>query len=72
MLKNILNKKGIEVFNYTVRPFIIYCLLVCIILTIGSNYGTVTPDEMNGYIESLLLYFLVNYLNLSYIKLREK
>ena len=72
MLKKILNKKEIEIFNYTARPFIICCLLVCIILIIGSNSGTVTPDEINGYIESLLLYFLANYLNLSYIELRKK
>lgn len=72
MNKNILNKKEIEVFNYTARPFIIHCLLVGIILTVGSNYGTVvTSDEINGYVESLLLYFIINYLNLTYIDLRK-
>lgn len=69
MFKKILNKKEIEVFNYTARPFIIYCILVAIILIIGSNYGSMTTDEINGYIESLTLYFIINYLNLTYIEL---
>ena len=60
MFKKILNKKEIEVFNYTARPFIIYCILVAIILIIGSNYGSMTTDEINGYIESLTLYFINN------------
>ena len=40
MIKKILNKKEKEIFDYTIRPFIIYYVVVTIIIVIGSNIGS--------------------------------
>ena len=41
MIKKILNKKEKEIFDYTIRPFTIYCVVVAIIIIIGSNIGAI-------------------------------
>ena len=70
MFKKILNKKEQKLFDYTIRPFIIYCILTGLIIIIGSKYGNITTDKADGYICSMLLVFIVNYLNLSFIDLQ--
>ena len=70
MIKKILNEKEKEIFDYTARPFVIYCVVVAIIVIIGSNIGTLSTDIVEGYINSMVIVMLVNYLNMSYIELK--
>ena len=70
MIKKILNKKEKEIFDYTARPFVIYCVVVAIIIIIGSNIGSMSSDTVDGYINSMAITMLINYLNMSYIELK--
>ena len=70
MIKKILNKKEKEIFDYTVRSFAIYCVFIVIIVIIGSNIGSMSPDTVEGYINSMAIVMLINYLNMSYIELK--
>lgn len=70
MIKKILNKKEKEIFDYTVRPFIIYCVFVAIIIIIGSNIGSISSDTVDGYINSMVIAMLINYFNMNYIELK--
>ena len=70
MIKKILNKKEKEIFDYTIRPFIIYYVIVTIIIAIGSNIGSMSSDTVDGYINSMVIAMLINYLNMSYIELK--
>ena len=70
MIKKILNKKEKEIFDYTIRPFTIYCVVVAIIIIIGSNIGSMSSDTVDGYINSMAITMLINYLNMSYIELK--
>lgn len=70
MLKKLLNEEEKKIFDYTARPFTVYCLVVAIIVIIGSNFGSMTSDTVDGYICSLTIAMLVNYLNMSYIELK--
>ena len=70
MIKKILNKKEKEIFDYTARPFVIYCVVVAIIIIIGSNIGSMSSDTVDGYINSMVISMLINYLNMSYIELK--
>lgn len=70
MIKKILNEKEKEIFDYTARPFVIYCVVVAIIVIIGSNIGTLSTDIVEGYINSMVIAMLINYLNMSYIELK--
>lgn len=70
MIKKILNKKEKEIFDYTIRPFAIYCVVVAIIITIGSNIGSMSSDTVDGYVYSMAISMLINYLNMSYIELK--
>ena len=70
MIKKILNKKEKEIFDYTIRPFIIYCVVVAIIITIGSNIGSMSSDTVYGYISSMIITIFINYLNMIYINLK--
>ena len=45
MIKKILNKKEKEIFDYTIRPFIIYYVVVTIIIVIGSNIANPSLDS---------------------------
>ena len=71
MIKKILNKKEKEIFDYTVRPFTIYCVVVAIIIIIGSNIGSVSSDTVDGYINSMVIVMLINHINMSYIELKK-
>ena len=70
MIKKILNKKEKEIFDYTTRPFVIYCVVVAIIIIIGSNIGSMSSDTVDGYVYSMTINMLINYLNMSYIDLK--
>ena len=70
MIKKILNKKEKEIFDYTARPLVIYCVVVAIIIIIGSNIGSMSSDTVDGYINSMVIAMLINYLNMSYIELK--
>lgn len=70
MIKKILNEKEKEIFDYTARPFTIYCVVVAIIVIIGSNFGNMSSDTVDGYVCSMGIAMLINYLNMSYIELK--
>ena len=70
MIKKILNKKEKEIFDYTARPFVIYCVVVAIIIIIGSNIGSMSSDTVDGYINSMTIAMLINYFNMSYIEIK--
>lgn len=72
MIKKILNKKEKEIFDYTIRPFIIYYVVVTIIIAIGSNIGSMSSDTVDGYINSMVITMLINYINISYIELKSR
>ena len=60
MIKKILNKKEKEIFDYTIRPFAIYCVVVAMIITIGSNIGSMSSDTVDGYVYSMVITMLMN------------
>ena len=70
MIKEILNKKEKEIFNYTVRPCIICCVFVAIIIIIGSNTGSISSDTVDGYLNSMAIVMLINYSNMIHIDLK--
>lgn len=70
MIKKILNKKEKEIFDYTARPFMIYCVVVAIIVIIGSNFSNMSSDTVDGYVCSMAIAMLINYLNMSYIEIK--
>ena len=72
MIKKILNKKEKEIFDYTIRPFIIYYVIVTIIIAIGSNIGSMSSDTVDGYINSMVITMLINYFNIRYIELKNR
>ena len=63
MIKKILNEKEKEIFDYTARPFMIYCVVVAIIVVIGSNFGNMSSDTVDGYVYSMAIAMLINYLS---------
>ena len=71
MIKKLLNLNEKEkiVFDASARPFIIYCIIIGIIVIVGSS-GTLSPDAINGYFDSMILYMLVNYINLTYMNIK--
>lgn len=66
----ILNYKEKEIFNYTIRPFMIYCIIIAFIVIIGSNFCNMSSDTINGYINSMVIIMLTIYFNLSYIEIK--
>lgn len=70
MFKKLLNEEEKKIFDYTVRPFMAYCIVVAIIIIIGSKFGNMSSNTVNGYVNSLVVAMLVNYLNMSYIDLK--
>ena len=70
MIKKLLNEKEKKIFDYTVRPFMIYCVVVAIIVIIGSNFSNMSSDTVDGYLCSMVIAILINYLNMSYIEIK--
>lgn len=70
MIKKLLNEKEKKIFDYTVRPFMIYCAVVAIIVIIGSNFSNMSSDTIDGYVCSMEIAMLINYLNMSYIEIK--
>ena len=66
-----LNEKESKKYDLVVRPFIIYCGLLVIMVIMNTVFKKMTPDLINGYIGGLLLFFVINYFNLSYIEIKE-
>lgn len=70
MFKDILKGKDSKlVFNSAVRPFIIYCLAVVIIVIVNSIFGELSEDTINGYISCMILNMIITYGNLCFIKI---
>lgn len=69
MIKKILNEKEKKIFDYAVRPFIIFTILTWVIVIIGDRFLRMSPDTTNGYICSMLLLCVVTYLNSAFIEL---
>lgn len=68
MIKNLLNEKEKEIFDYTARPFIINCVVVAII--VGSNFGNMSSDTVNGFVCSMTIMMLINCFNASCIVIK--
>lgn len=73
MFKNILklSKDDKLVFDTSVRPFIIFCILIVSIVVIDSVFNTISDDMVNGYIYCLILNMAVTYGNLCFIDYKE-
>lgn len=71
MLKKILNKNERKIYDYTIRPLIIYSLGIGIIITIGASLGTLSDDYINGCICAWILYSVVNIFNIGVIELQK-
>lgn len=70
MVKKILNNEEKKAFDYIIRPFMIYCVVVALIVIIGSNFGNMPSDTVDGYVCSMVIGMLINYLNISYIEIK--
>lgn len=66
-----MNDEEKQFFDCAVRPFIIYSILVAIIVVIGSKFGDMSTDTVNGYIYSMILAMLVNYINMHIMDLQD-
>lgn len=73
MLKKLLNlnEKESKKYDLVVRPFIVYCVALVIMVIMNTVFKKMTPDLINGYIGALLLFFVINYLNLTFIEIKE-
>ena len=63
-----LDREQTIIFNSAVRPFAIYCLLVAIVVIVGSLNGSMSSEMADGYICSMILCMLCNYMNLRYME----
>lgn len=73
IFKDILKGKDSKlVFNSTVRPFIIFCLAVVIIVIVNSIFGKLSEDTINGYICCMILNMMITYGNLCFIKIDDE
>ena len=70
-MKRILNKEEKKLFDYACRPFVIFAISVAIIVFIGIKFCNMSEDTANGFISSLLLLFVIVYVNLSMIEVSE-
>ena len=70
MIKKLLDldKEETIIFNATARPFVIYVILVGIVVIVGSLNGSMSSETADGYICSIILCMLVNYMNLRYME----
>ena len=66
-----LNKKEKKMVDLTIRPFLIFGIAIAIIVTIGHKYGTISQEEINGFIKAYIIHLLVFYINLSHVELKE-
>lgn len=64
MIKKILNKEEKKIYDLTIRPLIIYSIILIIIVGVGTLLKTLTEDIINGYICSYFLYTVIQYMNL--------
>lgn len=67
-----LNKEEKKMVDLTIRPFIIFTILIVIVIIIGNLSGTLPEEEINGIIKTFILNCLVLYCNTSYVELKEK
>lgn len=67
-----LNKEEKKMVDLTIRPFIIFSIAIVAIVTIGHKCGTLSQEEINGFIKAYIIHLLVFYINLSHIELKEK
>lgn len=73
MFKNIFKTKEEKlIFKVSIRPFIIFCLAITIIVTINSVFNKLSEDTINGYICCMILNMLIIYLNLSFMELENE
>ena len=70
MIKKILklDKEQVTIFNASVRPFVIYCIFVAIVVIVGSLNKSMSSEMADGYICSMILCMLCNYMNLRYME----
>lgn len=74
MFKNILklSKDDKLLFDTAVRPFIIFCILIIMIVVIDSIFNNAMSDDLvNGYICCLILNMVITYGNLCFIEYKE-
>ena len=70
MFKDILKAKDSKlIFESVLRPFIIFCLAIVVIVVINSIFDKLSEDTINGYISCLLVNMMVTYGNLCFIKI---
>lgn len=60
-----------KIFKLAIRPFIIFCVVVGVIIIVGSCFKTLSSDEINGYVNAMIVSMLINYCNLSCIQYKE-
>lgn len=70
MFKGLLNKEEKKIYNHVIRPIIIFAICIGLITVIGYNVGTLSSDEVNGYICALGLCMIINYINIAIIDLQ--
>lgn len=58
------------IFSVSVRPFIIFCIAVVLIVIINKFFGKLSEDTINGYICCMILNMIITYCNLCYIEYR--
>lgn len=71
MIKKHLNENQKKLFDLTIRPTIMYYMIIGIILILGIILNTLSMDEINTYIKSMGLCMIINYLNLTFIEIKE-
>ena len=47
-----------------------FLVVVAIIVIIGSNFSNMSSDTVDGYLCSMVIAILINYLNMSYIEIK--
>ena len=58
-------------FKLIVIPFVICCVSILIVTVIGDVLGLMSQDEINGHYKSLIIYFVINYINLAIIEFKK-
>lgn len=58
-----LSKDEKLIVDISVRPFIIFCLSIIIIVIIGTIFNTLSDDTINGYACCLILNMIITYGN---------
>lgn len=71
MVKKIFNKEEMKIIKLVIRPYIIFCICIAFIVIIGTKFCNMTSDEATGYIGSMLLYMVINYVNMQFMELED-